>query len=127
MYFKSINCLVCRINIIFASFFSSELVYRLGRLPSDISVYKWKVSLPIGKNSTMFYSITRRLMPPLLNLFLLVGGASFGFFILQKNSPHDHFEKPGKSFVKVSIVYLISDWKKDNRYIDLKRHEYSLK
>ena len=22
----------------------------------------------------------------------------------QKNSPHDHFEKPGKSFVKVSIL-----------------------
>ena len=67
----------------------------------------------------MFYSITRRLMPALLNLFLLVGGASFGFFILQKNSPHDHFEKPGKSFVKVSIVYLISDWKKDKRDMNI--------
>ena len=34
---------------------------------------------------------------------ILLIGCSFGFFILQKDSPHDHFENPFKSIVKVCI------------------------
>ena len=36
-----------------------------------------------------------------MNLLILLIGCSFGFFILQKDSPHDHFENPFKSIVKV--------------------------
>ena len=52
----------------------------------------------------MFYNITKQIIKPLVNLFLLVQGAAFGLFILQKYSPNDHFENPDKSFVKVYII-----------------------
>ena len=61
----------------------------------------YSIQLPFGQNSIMFYNITKKLLRPLVNLFLLVEGAAFGFFVLQKYSPHDHFENPDKSFVKV--------------------------
>ena len=52
----------------------------------------------------MFYNITKQIIKPLVNLFLLVQGAAFGLFILQKYSPNDHFENPDKSFVKVYVI-----------------------
>ena len=51
----------------------------------------------------MFYNITRQLFKILFNLFILVIGFAFGFFILQKDTPHDHFENPIKSIVKVCV------------------------
>ena len=56
----------------------------------------------------MFYNITKQIIKPLVNLFLLVQGAAFGLFILQKYSPNDHFENPDKSFVKVNIRYVVN-------------------
>ena len=50
----------------------------------------------------MFYNITRRIFKILLNLFILVVGFAFGFFILQKDTTRDHFENPIKSIVKVN-------------------------
>ena len=72
-----------------------EFVFLLGRCPS----LPW---IRAGQNSIMFYNITRRLLKILFNLFVLVVGFAFGFFILQKDTPHDHFENPIKSIVKVN-------------------------
>ena len=74
-----------------------EFVFLLGRCPS----LPW---IRAGQNSIMFYNITRRLLKILFNLFVLVVGFAFGFFILQKDTPHDHFENPIKSIVKVNSV-----------------------
>ena len=80
-----------------------ELIYRLGRLPSDVEVpyFGYRFQLPVGENSIMFYNMTKQIIKPLVNLFLLIAGTAFGLFIMQKYSPHDHFENPDKSFVKV--------------------------
>ena len=78
-----------------------ELIYRLGRLPSDVEICGYRFQLPVGENSIMFYNMTKQIIKPLLNLFLLIQGTAFGLFILQKYSPHDHFENPDKSIVKV--------------------------
>ena len=79
----------------------SELIYRLGRLPNDVTLWEKTYQLPVGQSSIMFYNITKKIIKPLVNLVLLVKGASFGFFVLQKYSPQDHFKNPDKSFVKV--------------------------
>ena len=83
-------------------FYLIELIYRLGRLPSDVEMCGYRFQLPVGENSIMFYNMTKQIIKPLVNLFLLIQGTAFGLFILQKYSPHDHFENPDKSFVKVN-------------------------
>jgi len=83
-----------------------ELIYRLGRLPSDVEICGYRFQLPVGENSIMFYNMTKQIIKPLVNLFLLIQGTAFGLFILQKYSPHDHFENPDKSFVKTLIMAL---------------------
>ena len=78
-------------------FYIPEFVFLLGRCPP----LPW---IRAGQNSIMFYNITRRLLKILFNLFILVVGFAFGFFILQKDTPHDHFENPIKSIVKVTLL-----------------------
>merc|ERR1712018_1131895 len=73
---------------------------------SDIEIFGYRIQLPVGENSIMFYNITKQILKPLVNLFLLIQGTAFGLFILQKYSPHDHFENPDKSFVKTLIMAL---------------------
>ena len=80
-------------------FYIPEFVFLLGRCPP----LPW---IRAGQNSIMFYNITRRLLKILFNLFILVVGFAFGFFILQKDTPHDHFENPIKSIVKVTLLSL---------------------
>ena len=75
-------------------------MFLLGRCPP----IPWLTS---GQSSVMFYNITRRIFKILLNLFILVVGFAFGFFILQKDTSHDHFENPIKSIVKVCSFILI--------------------
>ena len=71
-------------------FFPAELVFLLGRYP------------PLGgRISIMFYNITRHLTKSLINLFVLVIGFAYGFFIMHRNTPNDNFENPFKSIVKV--------------------------
>jgi hypothetical protein len=73
--------------------FFTELVFLLGRYP------------PLGgRISIMFYNITRHLTKSLLNLFVLVIGFGFGFFIMHRNAPNDNFENPGKAIVKVKQI-----------------------
>lgn len=74
----------------------AEFVFLLGRCPPIPCLHS-------GQSSVMFYNITRRIFKILLNLFILVVGFAFGFFILQKDTSHDHFENPMKSIVKVSV------------------------
>ena len=70
--------------------FPTELVFLLGRYP------------PLGgRISIMFYNITRHLTKSLINLFVLVIGFAYGFFIMHRNTPNDNFENPFKSIVKV--------------------------
>ena len=52
----------------------------------------------------MFYNITRHLTKSLINLFILVIGFGFGFFIMHRNTRNDNFENPMKSIVKVSSI-----------------------
>ena len=76
--------------------FTTELVFLLGRYP------------PLGgRISIMFYNITRHLTKSLVNLVILVVGFAFGFFIMHRNTPNDHFENPAKSIVKViyHVIY----------------------
>ena len=71
--------------------FPAELVFLLGRYP------------PLGgRISIMFYNITRHLTKSLINLFVLVIGFAYGFFIMHRNTPNDNFENPFKSIVKVT-------------------------
>ena len=73
---------------------STELVFLLGRYP------------PIGGQiSIMFYNITKHLMNGLINLFILVIGFAFGFFIMHRNTKTDGFETPAKAIVKVPFYY----------------------
>ena len=79
---------VCVTKVIFL--LTTELVFLLGRYP------------PLGgRISIMFYNITRHLIKSLVNLAILVVGFAFGFFIMHRNTPNDHFENPAKSIVKV--------------------------
>ena len=90
LFMKTLYILIC---ISHTPFFI-EFVFLLGRCPPI-------PCLQSGQSSVMFYNITRRIFKILLNLFILVVGFAFGFFILQKNTSHDHFENPIKSIVKV--------------------------
>ena len=75
----------------------TELVFLLGRCPP-------LPFLPAGQSSIMFYNITRQLLKTLINLFILIVGFAFAFFIMQRNTPKDHFENPFKSIIKVNAL-----------------------
>ena len=68
-----------------------ESIFRVGRLPCNNA----------NLSSIMFYNISRKILKNLINLTILIMGCSFGFFILQKDAPNDHFENPLKAIIKV--------------------------